>query len=191
MALLALDLSTRAGWACGNPWRGLPRMEVGSFHVPKEGTVVERNLAFKKEFHRFLRERPDIDIAGVEIPLKGTGKRTVVETDGMGNKSFHVRSAGGEEARILLWTLNVTANNALDDFGIRARQIGVKEWRKDMFGNGNIAGIDSKRKAKAMLIEWGVDVKNQDEAEAGMMLAWMNRRITHLRLELGMDLRGG
>lgn len=165
-------------------------MEVGSFRL-SEGTFVERGMMLVDQLQAFVLAHPQITAAGIEVPLSGTGNRTEVTVDGMGNKSFKVRPAGGNDARILLWSLNAAANTVFRLHRIPVRQIGVKEWRKDIFGNGNIAGDESKRRAKAELLSWGVDVKNQDEAEAGMMLAWMNRRLDYLRLELKTARAGG
>jgi len=183
MVMLCLDISTNCGWAYGVPWSGVPRMVVGTWKLPKGATHQQRSHAIARELAGFLRGQP-VDIAGIEIPQKGMAPRIVKTVGEMGDE-FSTIKGGTLDSQNLLWSLNGAAQAVFAINSIPVRDIGVKEWRKDIFGNGNIKGDESKRRSKAELIRYGIDVSNQDEAEAGMMLVWLNNRRRRVMLEVG------
>jgi len=184
--MLALDLSTNAGWAYGQPWTGLPRMKCGTWKLP-EGTHQERARAVALALSRFLANHP-VELAGIEIPQAGVPVRKVQVRDAFGVRE-ETRVMGSGKTQNLLWSLNAACQGVFTVHGIPVRDIGVGEWRKAIFGNGSINGVESKRRSKAELIRMGVEVANQDEGEAGMMLCWLNNHLRRVLAEVANQKR--
>lgn len=183
MKVLALDLSTRAGWACAEPWgAGLPIMEVGSFRVP-EGTHQERFESLYRQIDEFC-VRQHVDLAIVETPQIGVHVRKELVSDGMGGQFLDARAQGSVTTQTLLWGFRATLAALTVVRGIPVHDVGVREWRKSIFGNGNIPGQEAKKRSKETLQKFGVDVRNQDEAEAGMILVWAMNRLPRILAEL-------
>lgn len=182
MFLLALDPSTKTGWAYGEEWRGIPKMEVGTF-VLGEGTHVERFNALGRALRLFM-SRHRVDLVGTEIPQMGVRVDTTMEPDGVGGMAANVKVMGSVQTQTLLWGLRAAIEQVSVWTDVPVVDFGVRTWRKAIFGNGNIAGVEAKRRSKVELKRYGVAVKNQDEAEAGMLLVHMNNHLPRIRLEL-------
>lgn len=178
-------MSTHAGWAYGAPWGGgLPQMICGTWQLPA-GTNQERARALARLLGGFLSAHP-VELAGIEIPQSGVLVRKVTVRDAFGDRE-ESRVMGSGKTQNLLWSLNAACQGVLVSHGIPVRDIGVGEWRKAIFGNGSIKGDESKRQSKAQLQAWGVGVANQDEAEAGMMLVFVNNHLRRILAEVAIQ----
>lgn len=181
--LLALDPATRTGWAT-TPSDVL-RMSLGSWQAPKGGQVSEADRAayLAGELDRFLAFN-DIDYALIEKPNSSPGSpkrgRKVVETE----LGFDVTEetggfTGSFQAQNTLWAIHGAMIGVLGVHRITFRTIAVSSWRATMFGRGGgrMKPEQSKKRCKADLEKYhGVDVRNVDQAEAGMILLMLYRQ---------------
>lgn len=170
--LLALDPSTRTGWAICEPFTDRPVMRCGSLHIPS-GTNLERAAALGSQLIRLVKEEK-ITRAAVEIPMSAPpAPRKVQKVTALGFET-EMAVQGNISTQNLLWCLHGSIGAILGAFRIPTHIVGMKEWRKHTLGNGNIPGAESKRRCKSLLESMGVYVANQDEAEAGGILLWLN-----------------
>lgn len=174
MALLFLDPSKKTGWALCEPFSSRPRMRVGTWKLPP-GTNAERAAALATSLIRLLKEQGDVERVGVEIPMSAPPRMVEqVRENPLGFQEKHMVVQGNITTQNLLWCLHGSIAGVVAGFRIPLHPVGMGEWRKHTLGNGRIGGQESKRLCKSLLASMGIHVANQDEAEAGGGMFWLN-----------------
>lgn len=173
MELLSLDPATSCGWGLSPPFREVERIRVGSWQLPP-GAAIQVKVATLTQRLIKLCQTEKIGYAAIEIPLESRGKREIVKQTPLGFEKVTV-AGGSRGSTNQLWAIHGACIAVLSAFGIPFRAVGVKEWRADVLGNGNMSGDDSKRLCREKLEARNVMVPNVDAAEAGGVLFWLQR----------------
>jgi len=185
--LLSLDPSTRTGYALCEPFTGRPVIRCGSWHAPK-GEDTYRSRFLGRELIRLLKEE-QITRAAIEIPMAvPPAPRKVQKVTALGFETV-METQGSVQTQNLLNGIHHVLCFTLAMYRIPFHRVGVKEWRKHTLGNGNIPGAESKKRCKSLLESMGVYVANQDEAEAGGILLWLNGHERRFREEDALRAR--
>lgn len=179
--LLALDPSTRTGWAICEPFASRPVIRCGTWRLP-DGSNIERAAAVARMLITLLKEEK-ITRAAVEIPMSAPpAARKVQKATALGFET-EIVAQGNIKTQNLLWCIHGAIGAVLGAYRIPTHPVGMKEWRAHTLGNGNIPGAESKKRCKALLESLGAYVANQDEAEAGGILLWLNGHERRFRQE--------
>jgi len=165
MRILALDLATRVGWACGSAAEGI--IESGSYKLPVTGENVGLFLShFCKFLHSSISRTSPAEII-FEMPiLPGIGKTSL------------------ETLRKLYSLCGVTELVALERF-VECTEANLSDVRTHALGKGN---VPRKRKdVKPAIMAWckrmGWDPRDDDQADA---LALLSFRLSHFHPAAGL-----
>jgi hypothetical protein len=110
-----------------------------------------------------------------------SSREVVVETElGFEKK---VRFTGQIQTQTFLWGLHLLTVGFLHSLKIPYRAVGVKEWRKQVLGNGNIAGDEAKKRCKEIAHRFDIHCPNTDAAEALGIFLYMQANLRVWRAE--------
>jgi hypothetical protein len=147
--LLALDLATKVGWACGDTSTGDP---VSGVHtLPSTGDDIGKFAGAFDDFLRGMSERYQPKLIVIEEPMVTTAGRTTLATS------------------LKLQGLCYHAELVAQQFKLKCRQVPAGTWKKAFCGPG--AGKTSKNvKPYPVVVAcrqrgW-LDIKDDNEADA-------------------------
>jgi Holliday junction resolvasome RuvABC endonuclease subunit len=170
--IVAIDGATRSGVAVAEPSSGIPKMELFTWQAPEKRPIQEK-IEYLVEHLIRLIGNIQVLYAAVEIPQSGIGsRRTYVETpDGI---QINYKLGGNAGTQAQLWAMHGAYVGVLHSHDIQYRGVGVREWRKAILGNGNMKKDEAKKASRDMCFRLGIDAKNNDTAEAAMILLYAN-----------------
>lgn len=181
MELLAIDPGSQTGWALSPPYREVVRIRLGSWEIPKGKSVpINEKRGWLRYHLSELLDREPVGYAAVEQPDMGVRSARRRAGGGKGlpldDAPEPEKGSGGDiRSTIILWSLFSTITTVLELRGIHYRAVPVKTWRKEILGNGNISGEESKRICRERLEARDVRVRNVNQAEAGGLLHYLDR----------------
>lgn len=144
--ILALDISTKVGWACSDGRSGvidLTRHKDDYAQMGREWGAWLTNLIYMR--------KPTLLV--IERPLA----RRATDADYIMNG--------------LVWVTHMTAHEA----GIPRSEVSASSWRKVLFGKGNMPTKEAKARALQWCRDKGIESRDDNHADALCILAWAER----------------
>ena len=181
MKLAAFDVATRTGWAVCEPSFGIPKMVTGHWDLPKKLTFFEQSQELALKIRKFLKYH-EVTSAAVEIPFFMPPRYKMVPSKDMAGGEVP-KAQGDIRTQLRLWALHGAFGAAFMLAGVSCFPVGVKAWRAAILGNGNMKSAEAKAKAKKVLDQMNIHYENEDQAEAGCILLWLNGNYKHLEIE--------
>ena len=166
MRILALDQSTRTGWALGAE-RSTDKYLFGSFRMPKRDDNGERLVIFRDGLVELIEKyRPDI--AAYETPFFPVGNTAEKAKEGGKGARFNINTIK------FLHQLEGVLIETTARYSIPTEHFPSSSWRVTALGFGRLpdhGGDDFKKLMIKRARALGYDVKDDNEADAiGILL---------------------
>lgn len=164
MRIIALDQSTRTGWAIGAE-RSNDKYLFGSFRMPKRDDNGERLVIFRDGLVELI-EKYKPDLAAYETPFFPVGNTAEKAKEGGKGARFNINTIK------FLHQLEGVLIETTARYSIPTEHFPSSSWRVTALGMGKLppgadaAGMDFKKMMIKRARQLGYDVKDDNEADA-------------------------